>query len=85
MKKLFLSLMFVLLFAVSAIAAMININTADVATLKTLPGIGEAKAIAIVEYRTQHGSFKTLEDLQNVKGIGPKVLEKLRDKISLEN
>ena len=82
-KKLFLSLMFVLLFAVAAIAG-VNINKADVAALDALPGIGTAKATAIVEYRNEHGKFKSVDELRNVKGIDPKLLEKLRDKVTVE-
>lgn len=52
-------------------AALININTADAALLDTLPGIGPAKAAAIIDYRTQHGPFVRTEDIQDVSGIGP--------------
>jgi len=52
-------------------AALININTADAATLDTLPGIGPTKAQAIIEYRTAHGPFAAIGDIQNVSGIGP--------------
>ena len=83
-KKFFLSIMFVLLFSVAALAG-ININKADQATLSTLPGIGPAKASAIVEYREQHGKFRTVDELQNVKGIGKKTLNKFRDKISVKD
>lgn len=83
-KKLFLSLMFVLLFTVAAIAG-VNINKADVAALDSLPGIGAAKAAAIVEYRNEHGKFKSVDDLGKVKGIGPKLMEKIRDKVTLED
>jgi competence protein ComEA len=54
-----------------AFAALININTADVVLLDTLPGIGPTKAQAIVDYRTAHGPFAKIEDIQNVTGIGP--------------
>ena len=57
----------------------VNINQADLAQLETLPGIGAKKAQAIIDYRTANGSFHSLEDLGKVKGIGPKMLEKLRD------
>ena len=57
----------------------VNINQADLAQLETLPGIGAKKAQAIIDYRTANGSFHSLEDLGKVKGIGPKMLEKLKD------
>jgi len=57
----------------------LNINTAGPALLaERLPGIGPAKAKAIVEYREQHGPFKALDNLKNVKGIGPSTLQKIR-------
>lgn len=57
----------------------VNVNQADLAQLETLPGIGAKKAQAIIDYRTANGSFNSLEDLGKVKGIGPKMLEKLKD------
>jgi len=62
---------------------LISINRGTVAELDTLPGIGPAKAQAIVDYRTAHGLFKRLEDLQNVKGIGPETYEDLKSFITL--
>jgi competence ComEA-like helix-hairpin-helix protein len=55
----------------SAYAALVNINTADAALLDTLPGIGPTYATRIVDYRTAHGPFARIEDIQNVSGIGP--------------
>lgn len=57
---------------------LLNINTANVEELQTLPNIGEVTAKRIVDYRTQHGDFDSVDALQNVKGIGAKTLEKLR-------
>ena len=57
---------------------LLNINTASIEELQTLPNIGEATAQRIVDYRTQHGNFASIDVLQNVKGIGAKTLEKLR-------
>ena len=57
----------------------VNVNQADLSQLETLPGIGAKKAQAIIDYRTANGSFHSLEDLGKVKGIGPKMLEKLKD------
>lgn len=61
----------------------ININTASAEELTQLPGIGPALAARIVEYRVQKGRFSTLDELKNVKGIGPKKFEKLRPYIRL--
>lgn len=55
----------------SAYAAPVNINTADAELLDTLPGIGPTYAERIIEYRTANGPFTRIEDIQNVKGIGP--------------
>lgn len=57
----------------------INLNKADEGELQKLPGIGPAKAAAIIEYRSTSGPFKTVEDLKNVSGIGEKTFEKLKD------
>lgn len=57
----------------------VNINTATLAELTTLPGIGEVLAQRIIDYRQENGSFSTLEDLANVSGIGTKRLEGLSD------
>lgn len=61
----------------------ININTASAGELEELPGIGPAKAAAIVSYREKNGPFRTAEDLVNVPGIGPKTLENMRESITL--
>lgn len=61
----------------------VSINTAPVEVLVDVPGIGPATAEAIVLYRSEIGQFQTLEDLLNVKGIGPKKFEKLKDLICL--
>ena len=62
----------------------VNINTADREELQTLPGIGPAKADAIIEYRESHGPFQTIEDILNVSGIGEKSFEKLKDQITVQ-
>ena len=57
---------------------LININTATVELLKTLPNIGEVRAAAVVSYRQENGGFKSLEDITNVSGIGPATYEAIR-------
>ena len=86
MKKI-KSLLFIVLFSFSSLlyAAQVNINTADADTLSSeLSGIGQSKAEAIVAYREQHGPYKQLEELTNVKGIGIATIEKNKTKITLE-
>ena len=55
----------------------ININTASAFELTALPGIGEIKANAIVEYRNEYGRFTELDDLKEINGIGPNTLEQI--------
>ncbi len=62
----------------------ININTASQEELERLPRIGPAMAQRILTYRQTHGPFKNVDDLTNVKGIGPKTLDRLRDKVTLD-
>ncbi len=57
--------------------SIVNLNTADAATLEALPGIGPATAQAIIAYREANGPFASVDDLQNVKGIGPSLFGKL--------
>jgi len=66
------------------VTSMININTADVQSLISLPGIGPKKAQQILSYRKLNGNFKRVEELSNVKGIGPKMLAKIAGKISVK-
>ena len=61
----------------------ININTANWDQLMQLPGIGETIAQRIIDYREQSGLFTTIEDLENINGIGPGTLDKIRPFITL--
>ncbi len=61
----------------------ININTATAEELISLKGIGEALAQRIIEYRGASGPFETVDDLMNVKGIGPKILSDNLDRITV--
>jgi competence protein ComEA len=69
--------------APAARAAALDLNTASVADLEGLPGIGRATAERIVEYRQKNGAFKKIEELMNVKGIGEKSFLKLKPLISV--
>lgn len=82
MKKLLLVLVACFAFAVNAFA-VVNINTATQAELETVKGIGPSKAKAIIDYRTKSGAFKSVDDLDNVKGFGKKTVDKVRNDISV--
>jgi len=62
----------------------VNINTATVEELETLPGIGEVTAQRIVAYREANGAFKSIEEIQQVSGIGAKTFEGMRDSIKID-
>ena len=62
-------------------AGLININTAGPEELQLIPGVGPAIAGRIIEYREDHGQFQSIEEIKNVKGIGDKTLEKIKDHI----
>ena len=64
--------------------SMININTADAQTLMQLPGIGEVRAGAIIEYRTQYGEFETIEGIMKVKGIKNGIFGKISNLICVK-
>ncbi len=75
-----------LLFSSAVFAEPVNINEADVEELaENLVGVGPKKAMAIIEYREANGPFYTPEELVNVKGIGPKTLEKNLQNIIVRN
>jgi len=60
-------------------AAPIQLSTATLEQLDTLPGVGPATAQKILDYRAKHGAFSSIEELDAVSGIGPKRLDQLRD------
>lgn len=66
------------------VGGRININSADVEELTDLPGIGPTYAKRIVEYRKEFGPFKKIEDLLNVRGIGDRTFDKIRDRITIK-
>lgn len=78
-----LFLVFVFSPVLAAAVGQINLNTATVAELTQLKGIGEKTAAKIVEYRKQH-KFETVDELVNVKGVGEKTLAKLRDQLTVK-
>jgi competence ComEA-like helix-hairpin-helix protein len=67
-----------------ALSGVVNVNVADSEQLKLLPGVGPAKAQAILEYRKTKGPFKKVEDLLGVSGIGERALERMRPYVVLE-
>ena len=65
----------------SSISGKININTANASELDKLPGVGEAIAKKIIEYREYNGNFSSIEEIKNVSGIGESKFEKMKDYI----
>jgi len=68
----------------SDVQEKININAADLTKMQEIPGIGEIKAQAIIDYRSDNGPFKSVDDLLNVTGIGEKSLEKIKDVVTVD-
>ena len=65
-------------------ASRVNLNTADAAALESLPGIGPALAQRIIDYRMANGPFQTTAEIQDVRGIGAGIYEKIKDSITVE-
>lgn len=63
---------------------LVNLNTADIQTLKTLSGIGDSKAQAILAYREEHGGFSSIEEVMQVPGIKENIFSKIKDKIEVK-
>jgi len=81
MKRLVLA--FALALCSLAATAAVNLNTATKDELVALPGIGPAKAQAILDYRSKNGAFKSIEELKDVKGIGAKRYEKIKSDLTV--
>ena len=64
-------------------AKKVNINTANLDELQTLPRIGEKVAQRIIDYREEHGQFKKIEELMKVRGVGEKTFKLIKDKIEV--
>jgi competence protein ComEA len=85
-RRYFLLIAFLFLFPAAVFAAgLVNINTADLATLETLNGIGPSKAQAIIDYRTQNGPFAAIGDIMNVSGIGTVTFNNIKDFITVSD
>lgn len=86
-KYYLMSLCLALFMAIGVVnaAERINLNTATIAQLQTLPGIGHKSAAAIVDYRNSHGLFASVDALKNVKGIGKKRLDAIRDDVEVSH
>lgn len=84
MRKSVCGLLMMLALPLAAEPATVNLNEADAETLSaSLSGIGQAKAEAIVAWRRDHGPFRQVQDLAQVKGIGPGLLKKNKDRLRL--
>lgn len=79
--KIFLLAIFLLLNLSTSALAAINLNTATFLELEKIKGIGPVKAKAIMDYRRQHGDFNTVDELDNVKGIGESTVAKLKQQL----
>lgn len=64
---------------------VVNLNTADAASLTAIKGLGNTKAQAIVNYRQQHGRFASVSDLEKVPGIGPKLYAKIQNQVTVSH
>ena len=84
LRALVLALPLALATAATALSGVVNVNTASAEQLSMLPGVGPARAEAIIKLRKQRGGFQRVDDLLEVKGIGEASLAKLRPYVALE-
>lgn len=90
MRKILFASLILLALAATAVAdeaapaGVVNVNTADAAQLALLPGIGPSTAQRIVAWREEHGAFKKVTDLMQVKGVGDATFEKISPYLTLE-
>jgi len=87
LKKGFISIVMAMLLSsgLAFSSEKVNINTASSEQLQSIKGFGKATAKSIIEYREENGSFLTVADLVNVKGIGSKKLDKLSEQLSVSD
>lgn len=78
-----IKIMLLFVFITTLLFSTVNVNRANSAQLQTLNGIGPTKAQEIIKYRKSHGAFKTVDELVNVKGIGPKTLIKMKSQVTI--
>jgi competence protein ComEA len=83
MKKLTKGVLLLLALLAFPVFAAVNINTATQSELEGVRGLGPAKAKAIISYRESNGNFKSLDELDNVKGFGKASIEKLKEELSV--
>jgi len=84
LKSMLLLFSFLLAFSTQALSGPLNINTADASELaEVIDGVGERRAVAIVQYRETHGPFASVDELANVKGIGMKTVENNRGNLTV--
>ena len=81
--KLIVKLLTLLIFGMGTALAAVNINTATQSELESVKGLGASKAKAIIEYREKNGAYKSVDDLDKVKGFGKASIDKLRADLSV--